>query len=95
MNVSTTYPPPLAPCRVRLLVDGVSEYHHGIIRNGFFQEFQKVWAENFTLARDPNSKSPNGLQVQMADSYDRGREEGRRRSVSRCECYSVCLSICL
>lgn len=42
----------------------LSPWHH------FFREIQKVWAENFTLVRDPNSKSPNGLQVQMAVSYD-------------------------
>ena len=37
---------------------------------------KKVWAENFTLAKDPNSKSPNGLRVQMADSDDCSTRKG-------------------
>lgn len=57
---------------------------------GFFPTNQKrkkkkVWAENFTLAKDPNSKSPNGLRVQMADSDDcstrKGGAELDRKSV--------------
>lgn len=43
---------------------------------GFFQELKKVWAENFTLAKNPNSKSPNGLQVQMVDSNDCRERKG-------------------
>lgn len=56
------------------------EYRHAIIRilpnESKKKKKKKVWAENFTLAKDPNSKSPNGLRVQMADSNDCSTRKG-------------------
>lgn len=57
-------------CNVLLL----SEYHHGIF--WILPRTQKVWADNFTLVRNPNSKSPNGLQVQMVDGNDFSERKG-------------------
>lgn len=77
---------------VRLYVYDVlslPEYHHAII--WILPRNPKVWAEDFTLAKDPNSKSPNGLQVQMVDSYDCGvRKGGAVLSPTMAVILSVC-----
>lgn len=58
---------------------------------GFFQEIKKVWAEHFTLVKHPNSKSPNGLQVQMVDSHDCSARKG---GATLSPAMAVILSVC-
>lgn len=50
------------------------EYYHGIF--SILPRNLKVWAEDFTLVNDPNSKSPNGFQIQMVDSDDCSERKG-------------------
>lgn len=61
---------------------------------GFFQEDKKkkkVWPEHFKLVQHPNSKSPNGLQVQMVDSHGCGERKG---GATLTPTMAVILSIC-
>lgn len=74
----------------------LSEYHNCIF--WIHPRKQKVWAENFTLVKNPNSKSPNGLQVQMDSDDCSERKVGAMLSPTMAVILSVCklcILICL
>lgn len=75
----------------------VPDYYHSVF--WILPRKEKVWAENFTLVKHPNSKSPNGLHVQMVDSDDCSeRKGGATLSPTMSDIlsvYELCALICL
>lgn len=88
---------PLPHCG-KLLVDAVSKHLHGTVSETISSKNpKKSGRKNFTLAGDPNTKSPplpSRRQFASTDGRRLGlqREEARRRSLAHCHCHSVCLS---